>query len=391
MTSLAHGPHEQVPRYTFLLGRVHAKIGGPTRTIWGYVSGLIAAGNEVTIAGIGSRFDMLESFSEIESAELVPVEGTFLRKLRGVYALYRRSGKSSPIVIVGVWHLPFFLMSAIHLVAKLIRLDGERRVVLIPTMSLTDYDWAKHARVKKTLRPVVAALLQSLTGVIFASSGELKHSSPATWRKSAVILHPTVSAKHSQPKPRLERNIDLLFVGRLDPQKDISLLFETFALMDRSRELDLVGEGDATYKEDLARLASALGIADRINWHGWKTHVETLDLLQASRVVIVTSLVENFCHVAVEALVSGCDVILVDRVMSAVDFSALADIDVAAPLASELAAKVGRRLDDWSDRYESRAADAIRVADECSPASAAEKLREFVLQAATIHLTRDIS
>lgn len=365
--------------FTFVLGKVHGEIGGPTRTIWGYVTGLSTATSSCTVTGIGSAQDLQDNFSNTPQPNLVPISGGIIQRVLGLLSLYRRTTQSSPILLVGVWHFPFFFLGTIHVFASFLGLNKNKSIVLVPTMSLTEYDWAKHSRLKKILRPLVALILRNISGIVFASSGEMQLSGPSSWERATVILHPTVSAQSdtSAGIPST-RDIDLLFVGRIDPQKDIPLLLQSFARMDSRRCLDLVGSGDESYVAELTRLSSDLGIAERVRWHGWKSHSETLDLMQRSKSVAVTSVVENYCHVAVEALVSGCELILVDRVMSAPDFAALADIDIVEPEPNQIAVKVDARLDSWPARAEARAATAKAVRDACSPEAASVAMRKFV-------------
>lgn len=377
----------QVPEYVFVLGNVHNKIGGPTRTISGYVSGLLSLGSKCSIAGVGSEWDIEEAFGDVGSCKLIPVGGGLLHKVTSIISLYRQAGSRTAFVVVGVWHLPFFVLGVTNLIYAFLRISTCKKIVLVPTMSLTQYDWAKHAWKKKALLPLVAIILRGLTGVIFASSGELEKSRPSSWRNSCVILHPTVSVERPLKMTPSARDINILFAGRLDPQKDLGLLFMTLSLIDPGVGLNVVGDGEEPFKEELKSLARDLGIENRITWHGWKTHAETLSFLQRSRAVVVTSLVENFCHVAVEAIVSECDVILVDRVMSATDFASLADIDVVKPAPRALASAISQRLSSWDDRSNTRATSSINIKDVCHPASAAAKLQLFMNSA---HLSKPL-
>jgi hypothetical protein len=90
----------QVSRYIFLLGKVHNKIGGPTRTIWGYVSGLLSLGNECAIAGLGSESEIRENFDEVGSSELIPIEGTLVQRIADIFSIYGKSKYSSYIIVV---------------------------------------------------------------------------------------------------------------------------------------------------------------------------------------------------------------------------------------------------------------------------------------------------
>ncbi|MFF1252985.1 glycosyltransferase family 4 protein [Pseudarthrobacter sp. NPDC058329] len=365
--------------FTFVLGRVHDKIGGPTRTIWGYVEGLEARGRSTRVAGLGSPETLAGSFGQAKTQDLLAISGRAYEAWKVLYQLYRRQTPASALVIVGVWHLPFFVLGFLRVLSMVYPALGRHRILLIPTMSLTEYDWAKHRAVKSCIKPLVSLILRSMDGIIFASSGELELSSPRTWQRAEVVLHPSVST-NSAPGS-FARDLDVLFVGRLDPQKDIPLLLESFAKTSDRNVLHLVGDGSPEYVLELRHLAEGLGVAERIVWHGWKTHSETLEYFRRARVVAVTSLVENFCHAAVEALVAETDLVLVDRVMSAVDFARLADIDVTDAQSDLIASCIQARLDDWDSRHQLRSRSASAVRSACSPTEAAAAVELFITDA----------
>lgn len=358
-------------RYVFALGRVHHRLGGPARTIAGYLDGLRSRGNDVLLLGQGDEESIERSFPAMLGS-IRAVEGGLLRQVRALSQVYYSLSSSDVLVLVGVWHLPFFVMATLLAVSR----RGMRpRALLIPTMSLTHYDWNKHRRVKSAIKPVVACLLRALDGVVFASSGEERESSPRKWRRSTVVMHPLSHQLTASSIRR--REIDAALVGRIDPQKDIELFLESIALSPASRKVSIVGDGSPEYVEQLKVRAKNLGVNDRVTWHGWLDHSATQDVLGNTKVVAVTSRVENFCHVAAEALASAASVVLVDRVLSANDFKAIVDVEVvqAAPLA--IASALERRAREWETTADKRDRDARRVADACSPGYAASMLARF--------------
>lgn len=362
---------------TFALGRVHDKIGGPTRTIWGYVQGLEAQGTRTRIAGIGTTADLESSFADAGATKLSAIGGGVFPTLVELFKLYRNS--ASAIVIVGVWHLPFFWLGGLKIASKIAPWLGSPRMILVPTMSLTSYDWAKHRLLKLCSSPFVRFILQSIDGVVFASTGELEASRPRSWSRSQVILHPSVSISSYAPShPDVARDIDVLFVGRLDAQKDLPLLLRSFSQLHGEHVLHIVGDGAPDYVNELKWHAEQLGIQNRVIWHGWKSHTETLGLFARARVVAVTSVVENYCHAAVEALVAETDLVLVERVMSAKDFARLADIDVTPAHSAAVASAMQSRLESWVNRRKSRKGSAEEIRHACDPRVAARALSTFI-------------
>lgn len=368
-------PVQPLKRVTFVLGNVHPRIGGPTQTILGYSLGLNKLNVEVTITGVGTTQILHEVFGDAaEFARVEALNGSLPLRLAALVRLLWGSANSGPVVLVGVWHLPFFALGLLSLTQKLLRISSRQSLHLIPTMSLVEYDWAKRKKLKRALRPVVRVILAGLDSVIFASSGESRLSSPRSWRKSAVILHPSRATAEPGSLSRGDRPIDLLFVGRLAPQKDLPLLIDALARCESRPRLAIVGTGDREYVEELRSLAVTKGCADQIDWMGWRPHHEAMSLLGQAKIVPVTSISENFCHAAAEALIAGCELVMVERVMSALDFSSLGQIRVVPAEPTPISVAIDELLGDWSSGTERRAKTSESVTRTCTPTSPASSL-----------------
>ena len=68
----------------------------------------------------------------------------------------------------------------------------------------------------------------------------------------------------------------LLFVGRLVPDKGLDWLLESLAESDFQGFLDVAGDG--WYGKKLKEKATALGLSDRVFWHGWCEEEKISDL-----------------------------------------------------------------------------------------------------------------
>lgn len=108
----------------------------------------------------------------------------------------------------------------------------------------------------------------------------------------------------------------LLFVGLIRRVKGLDLLLRAVAALARSRpriRLTVVSsaylQAYRTEELEARRLASALGIADRVSWVGERTPAEVADAMRRAAVVVVPSRRETFCSVAVEALACGTPVV----------------------------------------------------------------------------------
>lgn len=108
-----------------------------------------------------------------------------------------------------------------------------------------------------------------------------------------------------------DRDGDFIYFGRLDREKGVHLLLDALADLP-GRRLTTIGDGGAV--SDLQAQAERLGIADRVTFLGRQTPEQCDAHLNRHRVCVVPSEYdEPFGRVAVEALASGCRVIVADR------------------------------------------------------------------------------
>jgi glycosyltransferase involved in cell wall biosynthesis len=103
----------------------------------------------------------------------------------------------------------------------------------------------------------------------------------------------------------------LLFVGRLNKQKGIELLLHALSrLPNRDIRLDIVGDGED--RQTLQELAGALGVADRVTWHGAIPHARLADFYRRASALVVPSVGEGLGLVAVEAQLCDTPVVAFD-------------------------------------------------------------------------------
>lgn len=122
------------------------------------------------------------------------------------------------------------------------------------------------------------------------------------------LFHPGPMPNSGLPSSRKH----LLVVSLLDvsPKKGIQYLLPALARLKKEREdwqLDLVGDGPAMGK--YRQMASELGIADKITFHGLKAKEEVAEFMRRADLLIIPSLFETFSVVTAEALVTGLPVL----------------------------------------------------------------------------------
>jgi glycosyltransferase involved in cell wall biosynthesis len=163
----------------------------------------------------------------------------------------------------------------------------------------------------------------------------------------------------------------LLFVGRLERQKDPHLLIEAFlaALVeDRRLRLLIVGDGDLRAAAEQHAAASEHG--DRIHFLGWRSREDVANLMAVADCLLLASRFEGMPITVLEALASGLPVAAtavgeVPRVVRDRDTGALAAERTPTALASAIR-YVLEHQDQLRDRAVAMAANyaASRVLGE---------------------------
>jgi glycosyltransferase involved in cell wall biosynthesis len=107
----------------------------------------------------------------------------------------------------------------------------------------------------------------------------------------------------------------LLFLSRLHPKKQLPMLFNALAVLKQCHptkpwQLDIAGEGDPEYLQQLQHHCNALGLAAQVKWHGFVAGEAKQVLLQQADWFVLPSASENFGIAAAEALMAGTPVVV---------------------------------------------------------------------------------
>lgn len=109
--------------------------------------------------------------------------------------------------------------------------------------------------------------------------------------------------------------VQLLFLSRLHPKKQLPQLLEALALW-RQRSpgarwlLHIAGDGEPSYVAALRQRAGRLGLEGWLHWHGFVAGEAKAALLSQADWFVLPSAAENFGLAAVEALAAGVPVLL---------------------------------------------------------------------------------
>ncbi len=128
----------------------------------------------------------------------------------------------------------------------------------------------------------------------------------------------------------------ILALGRLHPNKAFDVALSALPALPRAI---LWLAGDGPLRDDLARLAARLGVADRVRFLGWRDDVAAL--LAAADVLVCPSRREPFGNVVIEAWAHGVPVVAAraagpaELIADGID-GLLVDVDDAGALAAAL-------------------------------------------------------
>jgi glycosyltransferase involved in cell wall biosynthesis len=112
-------------------------------------------------------------------------------------------------------------------------------------------------------------------------------------------------------EPRgLGGRLEILFLGRLHPIKGIDRLLAALRRIERGDlALTIAGDGDPSYRAELERLVSELGLDGRVSFVGFLDGEAKSAALRRAHLLVLPSHSENFGMAAAEALAHGTPVV----------------------------------------------------------------------------------
>ena len=182
-------------------------------------------------------------------------------------------------------------------------------------------------------------------------------------------------------KPSCSR---IVVVGRLEPQKNVSLALDAFAQSRASANAELLILGEGSERAALLRRAQRLGIADRVRMPGHCNDV--MAALSRASMLLLTSRYEGYPAVLVEAMAAGVPIVAtrcspaIDELMGGDPQSAI----VRADPTSIAAALDALLLDGMNDR--TPRPDRLSIARHSVAEAAAAYLKVLdAARAKTVH------
>jgi len=271
--------------------------GGTERIAIGLAGDWADAGRDVTILCGNIEGGLLETVSG--KVKVVPLEpqiarGPFSRwRLARTMAMHLPALKPDVIFLPGNYHA---------LLAGGLRAADRRAVIALKISNPPVPRGAPFARL------VFGHITRAVDGFAAMNSGlsrELKTMLPG---RDIVTLHDPVYFKPAPRRPGHEGTWRILWIGRLEAQKDPCLALEVMAAMKAPAHLTMLGEG--SLRASLEQRIIAMGLQDKVTLAGYVPEIASC--LAKTDALLITSRYEGGPAVAVEALAQGVPVVSTD-------------------------------------------------------------------------------
>jgi len=273
--------------------------GGTERIAVGMAGTWAQAGRDVTIIAGSNDGGLREGLDR--RVKVVKLDPPVRRTLLSRFRLAREIGKHLPKLHPDV----IFLPGNFHaLLANGLREADARPVI---ALKISNPPLPQGLPFAKTL---LRRFTRAVDGFAAMNSGlarELAVLLPNRDREIVTLRDP-VYVRPIAEKPRREAGRSILWIGRLEPQKDPLLALKTIQALDASARLLMLGEG--SLGEDVQEEIVAMNLRDRVHLVGHVREIEPY--LARADALLITSRYEGGPAVAVEALAAGLPVVSTD-------------------------------------------------------------------------------
>jgi glycosyltransferase involved in cell wall biosynthesis len=294
---------------------IQQSYGGPTQSLAGYAVASRSAGIEVAVAAPRCSSEDLESFKARAGAIDLHLfqsvgRGGFVTSPSLVKWVSAVAGSFDAVHVHGLFN-PTSSFSARAAIAS------RAPTVIRPFGTLSKYTF--HHRRTSLKRAYFGAIdrrnLLAASAVHFTTERERDE---AAWHgidfagRSFVIPPPSIDENSSsQPANRYDDTV--LFLGRINPVKNLESLIDAWPLVRRKAShliLEIVGDGDAAYVATLRDRVMKNGTDSSVIFRGFLTGEKKAAALSRASVVVLPSHHENFGVAAIEAIRAGVPVVL---------------------------------------------------------------------------------
>lgn len=141
------------------------------------------------------------------------------------------------------------------------------------------------------------------------AEAERDHLKELQWNTHIEVIPNGIRIEDIQLKETWTLSRKILFLSRIHPKKGIDQLIRALSVLPDTFSLEIAGEGEASFIQELKQLASDEGVAHRVKWLGGVYDTLKWTTIQEADIMVLPTHSENFGIVVAEALASGTPVI----------------------------------------------------------------------------------
>ncbi len=234
---------------------------------------------------------MLEAISSteqlrtlLEAADIVHIQATFSL----------RPGMMSAMRILRAQNKPYFV--TLH-----------TTINHIPFSRLATEDPLSR---EELLRDFAESLQDPLCTVIGVSSCLQDSLDELGVPKKIQVIHNGKEWGAFQPTGKAISPVEITYLGEISWMKGLHVLLGAISMLAKEIpdvRVRLIGDGQN--KDDVRALVESLGLAGNFTFAGYVNNADIPDFLMATKTVVVPSLTESWCNVAMEAMAIGTPVV----------------------------------------------------------------------------------
>lgn len=261
-----------------------------------YLSGLAKLGHEVVL--FSAEFPNSKKEEIYNSYRIIRKGGQFTVHYYGLlYAI--KNQKNFDIIIDQVNTIPFF---------SPLFIKKEKRIAFFHQLCLNV--WFYETKFPLSLIGNLAERIylkfyfntRSFVGSESTKKDLIKHC----WIKPEKILVLENQIDFKPIKKIKEKENYFIFCGRLTKSKRVHHIIKAISyIKNKSTKLYVIGDGNEKYKKYLIKLASRLGIKDRVIFKGNVSDKERNELMRKALAILVTSVREGWGLIVTEANANG--------------------------------------------------------------------------------------
>lgn len=266
--------------------------GGAERVLAGYANWLCRE-NEVVILKFDSQPSFYEINKKIKAINLglsSPSSGFFsglLNNLKRVYILKKTLKSLSPDIVL-----------SFQTQTNIISLIAAK----IAGFSIYIFERTNHLYERSLIWPLLRRIVYPMADRLFVLSS-FDEAYYRAFVKKVVKMHNPVFIKSAEKNDFDKKEKVILAAGRFDENKQFGLLIKIFAGLEKN-DYRLIIAGDGPLKGEYEKIIKDCGLSGRVELIE-KTH-EMEKLYSKARIFCLTSLMEGFPNVLVEAMSFGC-------------------------------------------------------------------------------------